>query len=65
MPELLTITQLSERLQVSERKIYELTRRKNRERQRVPLPCIRIGRCVRFKAEEIDKWLHQLQQETQ
>jgi excisionase family DNA binding protein len=62
MADILTISQLATRLQVSERKIYELTRERNRKRQRVPLPCIRIGRCVRFKSDDIDKWLLELQE---
>jgi predicted DNA-binding transcriptional regulator AlpA len=62
MADILTIPQRAVRLQVSERNIYELTREKNRKRQRVPLPCIRIGRCVRFESDNIDKWLLELQE---
>jgi predicted DNA-binding transcriptional regulator AlpA len=62
MADILTIPQQAVRLQVSERNIYELTREKNRKRQRVPLPCIRIGRCVRFKSDNIDQGLLELQE---
>jgi excisionase family DNA binding protein len=63
MSDILTIPQLAARLQVSERKVYELTRKRNRDNQRHPLPLVRIGRCVRFKADEIEKWIDRLQQE--
>jgi excisionase family DNA binding protein len=62
MADILTISQQAVRLQVSERNIYELTRERNRTGQRVPLPCIRIGRCVRFKSDNIDQWLLELQE---
>lgn len=59
----LTIPQLAKRLQVKPRRVYELTRKRNRDKQRHPLPLIRIGRCVRFKVDDIDQWLRTLQQE--
>jgi excisionase family DNA binding protein len=62
MADILTIPQQAVRLQVSEGNIYELTREKNRMRRRIPLPCIRIGRCVRFKSDNIDEWLLELQE---
>jgi excisionase family DNA binding protein len=60
--ELITIPQLAERLQVSERKVYELTRERNRRTQKHPLPLIRIGRCVRFSSDQIEQWIKELQE---
>lgn len=60
MPEILTIAQVAERLQLSPRRIYELTRERNRVNQKYPLPMIRIGRSVRFKAADIDGWIEKL-----
>ena len=60
MSNIMTIEQLAARLQVSERKIYELTRERNRRNQRHPLPLIRLGRSVRFKSEDVDAWLDKL-----
>jgi excisionase family DNA binding protein len=60
--DILTIRQVARWIQVSERKIYEMTRERNRARQRVPIPVIKIGRCSRFSAEAIDRWLKDLQE---
>jgi len=60
--ELMDIPQLAKRLRVSKRKVQELAREKNRPNQRIPIPVIRIGRAIRFRADQIDEWLQQLQE---
>ena len=50
---ILTPSELAERLKVSERWIYE----KSRRRCPNPLPVIRIGRYLRFDWSEVSAWL--------
>ena len=50
-----TLAELAERLKVSERWVYE----KSRRRCQNPLPCIRIGRYLRFDWLEVSAWLRQ------
>jgi predicted DNA-binding transcriptional regulator AlpA len=53
--QLLTLAELAERLKVSERWVYE----KSRRRCLTPLPCIRIGRYLRFDWTSVSAWLRQ------
>lgn len=64
MADILTIPQLAKRLRVSSRKVYELTRERNRKNQKHPLPLVRIGRCVRFQDSAITEWLATLEKES-
>ena len=50
---ILTLAELSQRLKVSERWVYE----KSRRRCQNPLPCIRIGRYLRFDWTSVSAWL--------
>lgn len=52
---LLTIDQLAEELQVSERTISRMVK--------AGLPCIRIGRAIRFRKESIDRYLDRLEED--
>jgi predicted DNA-binding transcriptional regulator AlpA len=53
--QILTLAELAERLKVSERWVYE----KSRRRCLNPLPIIRIGRYLRFNWLEVSAWLRQ------
>ena len=53
--QILTLSELAERLKVSERWVYEKSRRRCLNR----LPCIRIGRYLRFDWLEVSAWLRQ------
>jgi predicted DNA-binding transcriptional regulator AlpA len=53
---ILTLAEVSSRLKVSERWCYEKTRRRCRN----PLPCLRIGRFLRFDWADVSAWLRQL-----
>jgi len=53
--QILTLSELAERLKVSQRWVYE----KSRRRCQNPLPCIRIGRYLRFDWLEVSAWLRQ------
>lgn len=55
--DILTPDQLADRLHVSRNWIYEKTRfRGSRDN---PLPCLRMGRYLRFAWSEVIAWLHQ------
>src|ERR1700693_1443246 len=53
--QILTLVELAQRLKVSERWVYE----KSRRRCQNPLPCIRIGRYLRFDWTSVSAWLRQ------
>ena len=53
--DILTLAELAERLKVSERWVYE----KSRRRCPNPLPAIHIGRYLRFDWLEVSAWLRQ------
>ncbi len=53
--DILTLAEVAERLKVSERWVYE----KSRRRCSNPLPAIRIGRYLRFDWVEVSAWLRQ------
>ena len=47
---LLTATQAAESLAISPRKLWAMTR--NAE-----IPCIRLGRCVRYPVDDLQRWI--------
>ena len=53
--QILTLKEVAERLKVSERFIYEKTRRRSQN----PMPCFRIGRYLRFDWTRVSAWLRQ------
>jgi hypothetical protein len=58
---ILTPEQLAERLQVQVSFIYENTRARAGRRNPDPLPCIRMGKYLRFYWPEVEKWLERRQ----
>ncbi len=52
--QILTLSEIAGRLKTSERWVYE----KTRNRCRRPLPCIRIGRYLRFDWTDVSAWLN-------
>jgi predicted DNA-binding transcriptional regulator AlpA len=51
--EILTLAETAERLKVSERWVYEKCRRRCQD----PLPCVRVGRYLRFIWSDVSAWL--------
>jgi len=51
--QILTLPELAERLKVSQRWVYEKSRRRCQD----PLPVIRIGRYLRFNWLDVSEWL--------
>jgi excisionase family DNA binding protein len=61
--EILTIQELAERLKVKRSTICELTRRRGRVRWETrPLPCIKVGRQLRFNWRLVCRWLTELEE---
>jgi predicted DNA-binding transcriptional regulator AlpA len=57
MDEILTPTQVAERLQVKPSWVYEQTRERAEIRNADPLPHIKMGRYLRFDWKDVLDWL--------
>jgi hypothetical protein len=55
--DLLTPDQLAERLQVSKSWVFEQTRHRAKVRNKNPLPCIRLGKYLRFSWPQVCQWM--------
>jgi hypothetical protein len=55
--DLLTPDQLADRLQVRRSWIFEQTRNRAKIRNAHPLPCIRLGKYIRFSWPAVSEWL--------
>jgi len=57
--DILTPSELADRLKVSESWIFEQTRTrwKTRNKSKTPLPCIRLGKYLRFSWVQVSAWL--------
>jgi predicted DNA-binding transcriptional regulator AlpA len=57
MEEILTPTQVAERLQVKPSWVYEQTRERAEVRNSDPLPYMKMGRYLRFDWKDVIDWL--------
>jgi hypothetical protein len=57
--DLLTPEELAARLKVSKSWVFEQTRERSKVRNKSPLPCIRLGKYLRFSWVEVSEWLTQ------
>jgi excisionase family DNA binding protein len=57
--DLLTPQELAERLKVSRSWVFEQTRGRAKIRNRNPLPCIRLGKYIRFSWTAVCEWMAQ------
>lgn len=57
--DLLTPAQLAERLQVPKSWVFEQTRERAKVRSENPLPCIRLGKYLRFSWPQVCEWMAQ------
>jgi hypothetical protein len=55
--DLLTPEALVERLHVPLTWAYEQTRKRSKLRNKSPLPCLRVGKYLRFSWIDVSKWL--------
>jgi excisionase family DNA binding protein len=60
--ELLTPDQLAEWLHLSRRSVYELCSARGQQKQKAPLPFLRIAGKLRFSREAINQWLLKMQE---
>jgi hypothetical protein len=57
--DILTPEQLAARLQVSKSWVFEQTRERAKVRNKNPLPCIRLGKYIRFSWVAVCAWMSQ------
>jgi predicted DNA-binding transcriptional regulator AlpA len=62
-PLLLNLTQAAELLGLKPSNLYELTRRRSRVRQAIPLPYVRLGKRLAFRRESLERWIAALESE--
>ena len=55
--DLLTPAELAERLKVSTSWVFEQTRNRAKVRNNNPLPCIRLGKYLRFSWPQVCQWM--------
>lgn len=57
--EILTVAEVAKMLRVSIWHVYELTqpRMKSGDIRESPLPCIRLGKAVRFNKQAVENWV--------
>jgi excisionase family DNA binding protein len=60
--ELLTPDQLADWLHLSRRSVYELCSTRGQQKQKTPLPFLRIAGKLRFSREAVQRWLQTLQE---
>jgi excisionase family DNA binding protein len=59
--DLMTVKEAAAYLRVSAWAIYDLTRQRGRVRMQLPIPCIRLGKSLKFRRSSLDRWLEQLE----
>lgn len=57
--DLLTPEELAARLKVPKSWVFEQTRERAKVRNKTPLPCIRLGKYLRFSWVQVSNWLTQ------
>jgi hypothetical protein len=57
--DILTPGELAERLKVPKSWIFEQTRHRAKVRNKTPLPCLRLGKYLRFSWLQVSEWLYQ------
>jgi excisionase family DNA binding protein len=60
--EILTVDEVAAMLKISKRQVYELTKKRTQsgEIREHPLPCVRIGKSVRFRKSDVEAWIEKL-----
>jgi len=62
--QILTMAQAAEILQMTERQVYELTRRRSQERMDYPFPVFAIhSKALRVRRSDLMAWISQLAQQ--
>ena len=59
--QILTMAEAAEILKMTERQVYELTRRRSQERQEIPFPCFSIhSKALRVRRSDLMAWIETL-----
>lgn len=60
--EILTADEVASLLKVSKRHVYELTKQhmKSGDVRDNPLPCVRLGKSIRFNKAAVEEWFERL-----
>ena len=63
---ILSLAEASALLGIKPSALYELTRSRAKARQRIPIPHLRLGgRRLAFRRESLERWIAQLEAETE
>jgi predicted DNA-binding transcriptional regulator AlpA len=57
---ILTADEVASLLRISKRHVFELAQARTRsgDVRDNPLPCLKLGKSVRFDKDEVERWLH-------
>lgn len=60
--EILTADEVASLLKISRWHVYELARERTKsgDLRKDPLPCIRLGKAVRFRRSDVEAWIEKL-----
>jgi predicted DNA-binding transcriptional regulator AlpA len=62
MEPLLTLEQAGQLVGMTRQQLYELTRSRCRVRMAHPIPYLKLGKCIRFRASSLNEWIQKLEQ---
>ena len=60
MSPIMTLKEASKFLKLKPGQLYEQTRERTRGRQQNPIPYIKIGKHLRFRQIDLERWIEQL-----
>ncbi len=62
--DILTADEVASLLKISKRQVYELTKERTQsgDIREYPLPCVRLGKLVRFRRSDVEEWIEKLVQ---
>jgi excisionase family DNA binding protein len=61
MEPLLTMEQAGQLLGLSKQQVYELCRTRARVRQTHPVPFVKVGKYLRFRASSLNEWIGKIE----
>jgi excisionase family DNA binding protein len=61
MEPLLTMDQAGQLLGLEKSQVYELCRSRSRARQEHPIPVVKVGKVLRFRASSLNEWINKIE----